>query len=90
MKFKLEFGNYEMTIRDVFSDTLISFECYIGCIGNQVFTDSLGNRYVPYSDHPTAGRTDVDAIVFSECRYMVIAANGALYELVGVEELENL
>ena len=79
--FELKIGNWKMML--VNHD---EYECYIGCSGNQVYTDDLGNRYVPF----LAGakdRYDVEAMLFEPTQYVVVSPNGSCCELANAKYL---
>ena len=48
----------------------------IGCSGNMVFTDTKGNRYVPFMQGPAEDKHHADNMMFQENRYVIISLYG--------------
>ena len=88
MKVKLGLGKYQFTVLDIFTNRVKVYESRIGCSGNQIFTDEMGNRYVPYCEEEGATKADLDSLMFKECSYMVVSSEGIVYDLIMIEELD--
>jgi hypothetical protein len=90
-KFKLSLDKYVVCTSD-FDDIENNYvrieRVYIGCSGNQVFTDNRGYRYVPIiPENSNADKAALDSIMFSECSYLVIAPSGSVEKLVDLKKI---
>jgi hypothetical protein len=81
MKIELGFGNWTFKL-----DNGYQYETRIGCNGNMVYTDSLGNRYVPFSLNAT-NKADVDSMMFTENEYLVVTPDGYTFKVVEAKKL---